>query len=49
MNVYATTDDMTMLWRAMTPEETQRAEALLPIVSASLRTEAKKVGKNLDE
>ena len=49
MNVYATTDDMTTLWRAMTPEETQRAGALLPIVSAYLRTEAKKVGKNLDE
>lgn len=49
MNIYATIDDMTVLWRQMTPEETQRAEALLPIVSASLRTEAKKAGKNLDE
>lgn len=49
VNIYATIDDMTALWRPMTPEETTRAEALLSVVSASLRTEAKKVGKNLDE
>ena len=45
---YATIDDMTTLWRAMTPEETARATELLSIVSASLRFEASKVGKNLD-
>ena len=45
---YATTDDMTTLWRAMTPEETDRATELLSIVSASLRFEASKVGKDLD-
>lgn len=45
---YATTDDMTTLWRAMTPEETARANSLIPVVCASLRTEAKKVGKDLD-
>ena len=45
---YATTDDMTTLWRAMTPEETARATELLSIVSASLRFEASKVGKDLD-
>ena len=45
---YATTDDMTTLWRAMTPEETDRATELLSIVSASLRFEASRVGKDLD-
>lgn len=48
MTNYATIDDMTTLWRAMTPEETARATELLSIVSASLRFEASKVGKNLD-
>lgn len=46
---YATIQDMTVLWRPMTPEETERASALIPVVSSSLRTEAKKRGKNLDE
>ncbi len=45
---YATIDDITALWRPMTPAETQRAKALLPIVCASLRAEADKVGKDLD-
>ena len=45
---FATIDDITSLWRAMTPEETNRADALLPIVSDSLRVEADKVGKDLD-
>lgn len=49
MNTYATIDDMTKLWRKMTPEEQGRAEALLTVVSASLRTEAKKAGKDLDK
>lgn len=45
---YATIEDIIQLWRAMNPAEIQRAENLLPIVSASLRVEAEKVGKNLD-
>lgn len=45
---YATIDDMTTLWRAMTAEEQSRADALIPIVCASLRTEAKKVDMDLD-
>lgn len=48
MKAFATVDDLTQLWRAMTTEEQGRAKALLEIVSASLRTEADKVGKNLD-
>lgn len=45
---YATLDDMTVLWRPMTQEEQERAAALLEVVSASLRVEADKVGKDLD-
>lgn len=45
---YATVDDLTRLWRAMTTEEQGRAQALIDIVSASLRVEACKVGKDLD-
>lgn len=49
MRTYATLDDITMLWRPMTVDEQARATALLPVVSASLRTEAEKAGKNLDD
>lgn len=48
MAAFATLDDMTVLWRAMSAEEQSRASALLEIVSASLRAEADKVGKDLD-
>lgn len=46
---FATIQDVTDLWREMTPEETARAVSLLPVVSDSLRVEAKRVGKDLDE
>lgn len=46
---FATVDDMTLLWRKMTKEEQVRASELLAIVSASLRVEADKVGKDLDD
>lgn len=45
---YATIEDITELWRPMTPEETERAANLLPIVSDSLRMEASTRGHNLD-
>lgn len=45
---YATVDDMTTLWRSMTADEQQRAEALLTTVSSELRVRAKRVGMNLD-
>ena len=45
---YATVDDMTTLWRPMTADEQQRAEALLTTVSSELRLRAKRVGLNLD-
>lgn len=46
---FATVADIQALWRSLTSEETIRATALLPIVSDSLRAEAKKIGKNLDD
>ncbi len=49
MNNFATVTDVIQLWRELTPKESVRAEQLLAIVSDSLRTEAKKVGKDLDE
>lgn len=46
---YATVEDVKTLWRSMSEEETTRASALIPIVCASLRTEAKKFNKDLDQ
>ena len=46
---FATIQDITDLFRTLTPEESTRATALLPVVSDSLRQEAKKVGKDLDK
>ena len=49
MNNFATINDVKALWRNLTEDERIRAEALLPVIADSLRNEAKKVGKNLDE
>ena len=46
---YATVEEINKMWRPLTQAEEKRAEELLPIVSARLRTEAKNVGKNLDQ
>ena len=48
MSDFATIQDIIDLWREVTPQERERAEKLLPVVSDSLRLEAKKAGKNLD-
>ena len=48
MKTYATIDDVRQLWREMTTEETNKAGYLLEVVAASLRSEAKKAGKDLD-
>ncbi len=48
MNTFATIDDLTKLWRPMSAEEQGKAQALLIVVSNSLRVEADKVGKDLD-
>lgn len=45
---FATISDVTTLFRPLTPEEIERASALLPIISDTLREEAYKVGKDLD-
>lgn len=45
---FATAQDVIDLWRPLEPTEISRVEALLPIISDSLRLEAEKVGKNLD-
>ena len=45
---FATISDISALWRPLSTSETERAEALLPVVSDSLRSEASKVGKDLD-
>lgn len=46
---FATIEELEKLWRVLKPTERERAEGLLEIVSDSLRVEADKVGKNLDE
>lgn len=48
MENYASIQDVITLWRALTPEEQPRCESLLKTVSASLRYEAYKAGKDLD-
>ena len=47
-DAYATTEDMTVLWRPMRQNETERAAALLPLVSDALRQQAANRGRNLD-
>ena len=49
MDNFAKIDDIRELWREPNPDETPRAEELLGVVSGSLRYEAEKVGKNLDQ
>lgn len=48
MTNYATIDDIAALYGGLTGEELERAAQLIPIVSASLRVEAKKRGRDLD-
>lgn len=45
---YATVANVAALWRPLTTEEQERAEALIPTVCASLRLAAKRVGMDLD-
>lgn len=49
MKNFATTSDVEKLWRNLKIGETDRAEELLRVVSNSLRVEANKVDKDLDE
>ena len=45
---YATVEDIIILGRPLTSVETDKATALLPIVSATMREAALEVGKDLD-
>lgn len=49
MSDFATIDDVQSLWRPLKEGERERATALLPVVSDSLREEAFKVNRDLDE
>lgn len=49
MSSYATIDDITVLFRKLSLDEQEKANALLPVVCDSLRYEAIKVGKDLDQ
>lgn len=46
---FASIEDLVIMWRSVTGDEREKAERLLSVVSDSLRHEAWKVGKNLDE
>ena len=46
---FATVQDIKDLFRPLSADEEKKAEALLPIVSDSIRQEAVKVGKNMDD
>ena len=48
MSDFATIEDVTILWRPLTPEEQERVAALLPVVSDMLRNEAYKRDADLD-
>lgn len=48
MENFAKIEDLELLWRSLKFDERARAEALLEVVSNSLRVEAEKVGKDLD-
>lgn len=49
MTDYATVEDVIILYRPLSEEETNRAAALIPIVCARLRQAADNVGRDLDE
>ena len=48
MSNFASVGDVNTLWRTLSKAEEERAETLLEVVSASLRNEARQVGKDLD-
>ena len=46
---FATVEDVISLWRSLSIDEQERTRQLLPIISDSLRIEARKVNKDLDQ
>lgn len=49
VNNLASVNDVNTIWKHLSNAEQEQVEALLPVVSDSLRQEAKRVGKDLDE
>lgn len=49
MDNFASIEDAKTLWRDLSKAEEERAKALLPVISDSLRSEARRVGKDLDK
>ena len=49
MEGFVTIEDINKLFRPLSQEEKEKAEALIPIVSDSIRQEAKSVGKDIDQ
>lgn len=47
--MYCTVDDVNTLFRPLNTQERDKTEALIPIVEDTLRQEAKKVSKDLDQ
>src|SRR5690625_2906238 len=48
MTPFANVDDVTKLWRPLKPQEKERTEELLTVISNRLRVEADNVGKDID-
>lgn len=48
MTPFATIDDLITLWRPLEPEESDRAEELLKVISNRIRLEAESVNKDID-
>lgn len=46
---YCSVDDVISLWRPLKNDEILRVKELIPVVASSLRVEADKVGKDLEE
>lgn len=47
--LYATVQDIILLYRPLTPDEQSKASELLPVVCARLRVLARNMGKDLDQ
>lgn len=48
-DAFATVADIVLFFRPLTPSESTRADALLPVISNELRVRAGRVGMDLDE
>lgn len=46
---YTTVDDVIKLFRALTKDEYEKAQELIPVIESSIKLEADNVGKDLEE